>query len=165
MSVELCGFMVPCDDCRQPPKGEPCCQKTMPKDTQDPCEGSGQKWVKRVDQNFLSWSPFLGLFDHFIIVQRIRTPNLLCRIIDFQEACDPCCYTVLLLRPQVWKPVAVLGSKSYKSMFGSKAELYLQEHISGQRSLSWLPTSRASDLKVSPCHGCASDPCGQKYCW
>ena len=25
--------------------------------------------------------------------------------------------------------------------------------------------SGASDLKVSPCHGCASDLCGQKYYW
>ena len=25
--------------------------------------------------------------------------------------------------------------------------------------------SEASDLKVSPYHGCVSDLCGQKYCW
>ena len=56
----------------------------MPRDTQGPCEGSGQKWAKRVVQTLFSWSPFPGLFDHFIIAWGIRTTNLLCQIIDFQ---------------------------------------------------------------------------------
>ena len=88
----------------------------------------------------------------------IRTTDVICRIIDFQGTCDPCCYCVLLLRPQVWKPVALLGSKSYKNTFGSKAEFELQEH------LFWLPASGGSDLKVSPCHSCASKLYGWKSC-
>ena len=36
----------------------------------------------------------------------IRT-NIICRIIDFQGTCDPCCHCVLLLRPHVWKCLAL----------------------------------------------------------
>ena len=39
----------------------------MPRDTQHPCEGSGQGWAKHVDQTFLSRLPFPGFFDHFVI--------------------------------------------------------------------------------------------------
>ena len=132
----------------------------MPRDTQRPCEGSSQKWTKSVDRTFLSWSPFPGLFDHFVIAWGIRTTNLICQIIDFQGTCDPCCYSVLLLRLHVWKCLAFLEAKSYKSTSGSEVELQLQELLSGQRSLSWLPASRASDLKVRLFHSCASDLCG-----
>ena len=81
----------------------------MPRDTQRPCEGSGWKWAKHVDWTFLSWSAFPGLFDCFIIAWGIRTTNLICWIIDFQRTCDPCCYYVVLLRPHVWKGLALLG--------------------------------------------------------
>ena len=95
----------------------------MPRDTQCPGEGSSQKWAKHVDQTFLSQSSFPGLFDHFVNEWGIRTTNLICRIIDFQGTCDPCCYYVLLLRPHIWKHLALLGAESYISMFGSEAEL------------------------------------------
>ena len=94
----------------------------MLRDTHHPCEGSGQKWAKRVDQTFLS-SSFPGLFDHFIIVWGIRTTNLICQIIDFQGTFDPCCCYVLLLRPHAWKRLALLGAKSYRSTFGNEVEL------------------------------------------
>ena len=101
------GFVVRYNDWRQTPKWKVCrglyTDLPMPRDTQHPCEGKGQKWVKRVDQIFLSWSAFPGLFDHSIIVWGIRTTNLTCQIIDFQGTCDPCRYSVLLLRPQtIW---------------------------------------------------------------
>ena len=131
----------------------------MPRDAHHPCEGSGQKWAKRVDQNFLSSSSFPGLFDHFIIVWGIRTTNLICQIIDFQGTFDPCCCYVLLLRPHAWKRLALLGAKSYRSAFGNEVELELQ-----QRCLSWLHASGASGLKVSLCLGCASGLCGLKHC-
>ena len=54
------------------------------------------------DLTFLSQATFPGLFDHFVITWGIETTNLICKIIDFQGTCDPCCYCVLLLRPQVW---------------------------------------------------------------
>ena len=74
---------------------------------------------KRVDWTFLSWATFHGLFDHSIIAWGIRTTNLICRMIDFQGTCDPCCYSVLLLRPQtIWMEVPSLA-RSWK----------LQEHI------------------------------------
>ena len=92
----------------------------MPRDTQCPCEGSSQKWAKRVEQTFLSRSSFPGLFDHFIIVWEIRTTNLICWVIDFQGTCYPWCYCVLLLRLHVWKRLALLGAESYKSTFGSE---------------------------------------------
>ena len=53
---------------------------SMPKDTQGPYKGSDQRWAKCVDQTFLSWSAFPGLFDHFIIALEIRTTNLICWI-------------------------------------------------------------------------------------
>ena len=70
--------------------------------------------------------------------------------------CDSCHYYVLLLGPQTWqsrKRLALLGAKSYKSMFGSEAELQLQQSLrlevtrfaaclrgkrSDKESLSWL---------------------------
>ena len=66
---------------------------------------------------------FLGhLFlvsDHSIIAWGIRTTNLICWIINFQGTCDPCCYSVLLLRPQtIWMEVPSLA-RSWK----------LQEHV------------------------------------
>ena len=91
----------------------------MPRDTQ----WSSQKWAKHVDRTFLSQSSFPGLFDHFITVWGIRTTYLICWITDFQGTCDPCCYCVLLLRPHVWKRLALLQAKRYVSTFGSKAEL------------------------------------------
>ena len=94
----------------------------MPRDTQRPCEGSGQKRAKHMGWTFLSWSSFPGLFDHFIIAWGIRTTNLICQIIDIKGNCDPCCYYLLLLRPQVWKCLALLGAGSYKSTFGREAE-------------------------------------------
>ena len=118
----LWGFEVPHNDWRQLQKESLVRIYTklpMPKDTQCPCEGSSQRWTKRVDPTFLSRSPFPGFFDHFIIAWGIRTTKLTCQIIDFQWTCDSCCYYVLLLRLHVWKHLA----KSYKSMFGSKAEL------------------------------------------
>ena len=48
----------------------------MPRRTQHPCEGSGQKWGKCVDRTFLSWSAFPSLFDYFVNVWEIRTTNL-----------------------------------------------------------------------------------------
>ena len=70
----------------------------MPRDTQHPCEGSGQVWAKHVDQTFLSRLPFPGFFDHFVIAWGIKPTNIICQIINFQGTCDPCCYCVLLLR-------------------------------------------------------------------
>ena len=70
-----------------------------------------------------SVSVFSGLFDHSITAWGIRTTNLICQIIDFQGHCDSCHYYVLLLKPQVWKRIALLGGKSYKSFFGSEPEL------------------------------------------
>ena len=64
---------------------------TNAKRPQGPCEGSGQKWAKHVDQTFLSRSTFPGFFDHFIIAWGIRTTNLICQIIGFQGTCDPWC--------------------------------------------------------------------------
>ena len=74
----------------------------MPTDTQPPCEGSGQRWAKRVDRTFLSQSSFPGLFDHFVIAWGIITTSLICRIKDFRGTWDPRRYCVLLFRPQAW---------------------------------------------------------------
>ena len=74
----------------------------MSRGTQCPYEGSGQKWAKHLDQTFLPWSPFPGLFDHFITAWVINTTNVICQIIDFHWICDPCHYCILLLRPQPW---------------------------------------------------------------
>ena len=119
----LWGFAVPWNDWRQTPKWEPCwglyTDLPMPRDTQHPCKSSDQKWAKHVDWTFFSRSPFPGLFDHSIIAWGIRTTNLICRIIDFQGTCDPCRYSVLLLKPQtIWMEVPSLA-RSWK----------LQEHI------------------------------------
>lgn len=54
------------------------------------------------DLTFLSQATFPGLFDHFVITWELKLLNLICKIIDFLRTCDPCCYCVLLLRPQVW---------------------------------------------------------------
>ena len=94
----------------------------MPRDTQHPCEGAagemGSVWTK------LSFLGHLFLVsDHFVIARGTRTTNLICRTLDSQGTCDPCCYYVLLLRPHVWKCLALLGAKSYNSIFGSEAEL------------------------------------------
>lgn len=102
----LCSFKVPQNDWRLPPNWELCqagvyTDLPMPKGTQCPCERSGQKWAKHVDQTSLSQSPF-PVFDHSVTAWGIRTPNLNCWIIDFQGTCDPCCCCVLLLRPQAW---------------------------------------------------------------
>ena len=70
--------------------------------TQRPYKGSSHKWAERVDRIFLSQSPFPSLFDHFITVWGIETTNLICGITDFQGTCNPFCYCVLLLRPQIW---------------------------------------------------------------
>ena len=43
-----------------------------------------------------------GVFDHFVTAWGIRTTNLICWIIEFQQTCDPCHYHVPLLRPQIW---------------------------------------------------------------
>ena len=59
---------------------------------------------------YFPWSPFPGLFDHFIIAYT----NLTSQITDFQGTCDPCHYSVLLLRPPVWKHLALLGAESYE---------------------------------------------------
>ena len=56
----------------------------MPRNTQGPCEESGQRWAKRVHRTFLPWSPFPGLLDHFVIAWGIRTTNIICWITDFQ---------------------------------------------------------------------------------
>ena len=95
----------------------------MPRDTQRPCKGSGQRWAKCVAVTFLTQSSFPGLFDHFVNVCGITATSVICQIIDFQGNCDPGCYYVFLLRPQVWKRLAFLGAESYKSMFGGKGEL------------------------------------------
>ena len=55
--------------------------------------------------------------------QKRTEMNLICWIIEFKANCDPHCYYVLLLRPPVWKPLALLGAKSYKSLFASEQEL------------------------------------------
>ena len=57
--------------------------------------------------------------DHSIIAWKIRTINLICQIIDFQGTCDPCRYSVVLLRPQtIWMEAPSLA-RSWK----------LQEHV------------------------------------
>ena len=110
----LCGFMVLCNDCSK--KGSLVgvdANLPMPMPfTQHPCEGRGKKRAKHVDRTFLSQSTFSGLFDPFVIVWGIRTTNLICWIIDFQ--CDPCRYSVLLLRPQtIWMKAPSLA-RSWK---------------------------------------------------
>ena len=82
----------------------------MPRDTQHPFEGGGQRWAKRVDQTFLSQSPFPGLSGHFVIAWGIKSTNIICQIINFQGTSDPRCYCVLVLRPPVWKCLALLES-------------------------------------------------------
>ena len=99
----------------------------MPKDTQRPCKGSGQRWAKLVEQTFFTWSHFPGLFDHFVLAWGIKTTNLVYQIIDFQGNCDP--YHALSLRPHVWKCLALLGAESYNSTFGSETELSLRLEV------------------------------------
>lgn len=65
----------------------------MPRGTQHPCKESGQKWAKRVDQPCLSWLAFPGLFNHFVIAWGIRITNQTYWIKDFQETCDPQCWS------------------------------------------------------------------------
>ena len=86
-------------------------------------QGDGPEIGKACGLNFSFLVIFFPVSDHFIIAWGIRTTNLICRILDFQGNCDPCCYYVLLLRHQVWKHPALLGAEIYKSMFGSEAEL------------------------------------------
>ena len=109
----------------------------MPRDTQ----WSSQKWAKHVDRTFLSQSSFPGPFDHFVIAWGIRTTNLICQIIDIKGNCDPCCYYLLLLRPQVWKCLALLGAGSYKSTFGREGQSSSSRNVSQARghSLGCLP--------------------------
>ena len=121
----------------------------VPRGTQRPCNGSSHKWAECVDQIFLSWSPFPGLFDHFITVWGIETTNLICQIIDFQGTCNGCCYCVLLLNPKfgltVMKHLVLLKAKIYTWVFftwtadrtfWSGMDLWLQEPLSGWRFLS-----------------------------
>ena len=75
-----------------------------------------------MDRTFLSWSAFPGLFDHFINAWEIRTTNLIFWVIDFQGTSDPCCYYILLLRPQVRKRLALLGAESYYKYIWSEVE-------------------------------------------
>ena len=118
--------------------------------TQSPYKGSSHKWAERVDRIFLSQSPFPSLFDHFITVWGIETTNLICRITDFQGTCNRYCYCVLLLNPKfgltVMKYPILLKAKIYmwvvftcaadRRTSGSWMELWLQERLSGWRSLS-----------------------------
>ena len=116
--ARLCGSVVPCNGWVQPRKGsllEVYIDLPMPRDTQRPCEESGQKWAKGVDWTFLSWSPFPSLYDHFITAWAIRTTNQICQIIDFQGTCDPWCYCVLLLRPQTWNCHKVPSLTTYRN--------------------------------------------------
>ena len=80
------------------------------------------------------WTEFSFLSQLFlvsltIVAWEITTTNLICQVIDFQGTCDPCCYSVLLLRLHVWKRLALLGAKSSKNTFGSKVELQLQKRL------------------------------------
>ena len=101
--------------------------------------------------------------DHFVSAWGIRTTNLICPIRGFQGTRDPCCYYVLLLRPQVWKRLALLGAESYKSMFRERGGA-LAPGTPLSLEVSRLPASGASNLKVSLCHSRASDLSGQKRC-
>ena len=79
----------------------------MPRDTQCPCEGSGQKWAKHVDWTFLSRSlwPFCNCIWN-------RSTVLIC--------CGSCHYYVLLLRPHILKCQAMVGAESYLSTLGAR---------------------------------------------
>ena len=83
----------------------------MPRDTQSPCEGSSWRDRQRVWTKLSSLGHLFLVSDHFVIAWGTRTTNLICQIIEFQGTCDPCCYYVLLLRPHVWKRLALLGAK------------------------------------------------------
>ena len=91
-----------------------------PRDTQGPCEGSGQRWAKRVHRTLLSRSAFPGLFDHFVIAWGIRTINLICRTTDSLGTCDPRCYCARLLGLHVRKRPALLGAASCRCMYGAR---------------------------------------------
>lgn len=101
----LCGFKVPRNDWRLPPNWELCqgfiltcqCQKAPNVPARGAARNGRSMWTKL---------PFLShlflVFDHSVTAWGIRTTNLNCWITDFQGTCDPCCYCVLLLRPQAW---------------------------------------------------------------
>ena len=121
----------------------------MPRAIWHPCKRSGQKWVKPVDLTFLSQSTFPGLFDHFVTAGGIETTNLICKIIDFQGTCDPCCHCVLWLRPQVW-----IDCHEAPSLSRSWKLLWLYFHVlqtGAQLGARWSSSSR----NVSQASGCS----------
>ena len=134
-------------------------QHANAKGTHHLLHGCSQRWThvwtkfSFLHQSFWPPWPFCNCF-------RIRTTDLIFWIIHFQGICDPCYYYLLLLRPQGWKDLALLGVKKYKSTFGSKVKVLFQELLSDYRSLFWLPASGVSNLKMSLCHGSASQICG-----
>ena len=98
---------------------------------------------------FLSQSTFPGLFDHFVTTWGIETTNLICKIIDFQGTCGPCCYCVLLLRPQVW-----IDSHEASSLSRNQKLPWLYSHVlqtAAQLGAMWSSSSR----NVSQAGGCS----------
>ena len=103
--------------------GRVLCQPANAKKHPVSLRGERPEMGEACELNFLFSFTFSWFLWPLIIAWGIIITNLICQIIDFQGNCDPCCYYVLLLRPHVWKCLALLGAKSYKSTFGSKAEL------------------------------------------
>ena len=62
--------------------------------------GSSQRWMKCVDLTLLSQSNFPWSLWPFCNRLVVETTKLICWLIGFQGIWDPCCYYVLLLRPQ-----------------------------------------------------------------
>ena len=69
---------------------------------------------KHVDWISFPQSAFPGPSDHFISAWGIKVINLVCRIVDFQGTCNPCCYWVFLARP----PFQVLQDTADRSTLG-----------------------------------------------
>ena len=74
---------------------------------------------KHVDWTSFPQSAFPGPSDHFISAWGIKVINLVCRIVDFQGTCNPCCYCAFLARP----PFQVLQDTADRSTLGSELEL------------------------------------------
>ena len=57
--------------------------------------------------------------------------NLIYRIIDFQGACNPCCYYVLLLRPHIWidSPEAPSLARSQNLHLSCLFTHFIEEHV------------------------------------